>query len=88
MKKYLLIVLFVLCFSANAQTKLTFSYDAAGNQITRILCINCLSKSVEEIKEIEAITQDDLLQFSEKDFISYLSQSRKRKIVFTMAAIE
>jgi hypothetical protein len=54
-----------------AQPKLTFSYDAAGNQISRTLCINCVSKTVEEIKEIEAITQDDLLQFSEKDFISY-----------------
>ena len=80
MKKYLFIVLFVLCFSANAQTKITFSYDAAGNQITRILCINCLSKSVEEIKEIEAITQDDLLQFSEKDFISYYPNPVKEEL--------
>lgn len=80
MKKYLFIALFILFFSANAQTKLTFSYDAAGNQITRILCINCLSKSVDEIKEIEAITQDDLLQFSEKDVISYYPNPVKEEL--------
>ncbi|WP_264535501.1 T9SS type A sorting domain-containing protein [Flavobacterium sp. N1736] len=64
---------FILLFysTIQAQPKLTFSYDAAGNQINRILCINCVSKTVKEVKEIEAITQDDLLQFSEKDFISY-----------------
>ncbi|WP_264536253.1 T9SS type A sorting domain-containing protein [Flavobacterium sp. N1736] len=71
MKKCILILFFLFCFKANAQPKLTFSYDAAGNQISRILCINCVSKTVKEVKEIEAITQDDLLQFSEKDFISY-----------------
>ena len=65
-------IVFLLFFSVmNAQHKLTFSYDAAGNQINRILCINCVSKSVKEVKEIEAFTQDDLVQFSEKDVISY-----------------
>lgn len=74
-------ILFLLCFSGvNAQPKLTFTYDAAGNQITRILCINCVSKSVKEVKEIEAITQDDLLQFSEKDFISYYPNPVKEQL--------
>jgi len=71
MKKYISILFISFSFTANSQAKLTFSYDAAGNQISRILCINCTSKAVKEVKEIEAITQDDLLQFSEKDFISY-----------------
>lgn len=62
---------FLFCYALHAQAKLTFTYDAAGNQITRTLCVNCTSKAVKEVKEIEAITQDDLLQFSEKDFISY-----------------
>lgn len=71
MKKYILILFLLFYLTANAQAKLTFSYDAAGNQFSRILCINCVSKAVKEVKEIEAITQDDLLQFSEEDFISY-----------------
>src|SRR4051812_33665211 len=79
--KIILTFFAVLCFfTTNAQNKLTFSYDAAGNQITRILCINCVSKTVGEVKEIEAITQDDLLQFSEKDFISYYPNPVKEEL--------
>ena len=74
-------IVFLLFFSAmNAQPKLTFSYDVAGSQINRILCINCVSKSVKEVKEIEAITQDDLVQFSEKDVISYYPNPVKEEL--------
>jgi hypothetical protein len=69
MKKYIPIIFLFFYFSANAQNKLTFSYDAAGNQISRVLCINCISNS--EVKEIEAITEDNLLEYSQKDVISY-----------------
>ena len=71
MKILLTILLFGVCAFSNAQTKLNFSYDGAGNQIIRTLCINCLSKPSKEIKEIEAVTEDDLLKFSEQDLISY-----------------
>ena len=74
-------LLFLLYISGvNSQTKLTFTYDAAGNQITRTLCINCVSESIKEVKEIEAITQEDLLQFSEKDFISYYPNPVKEEL--------
>jgi len=69
MRKYLLILLLSGVF-ANAQSKVTFSYDAAGNQISRILCINCAGKTVEEVKEIEAIVESDLEKFSEEDLFS------------------
>lgn len=71
MKKYLLLIFINCCFFSNAQTKLTFSYDAAGNQTTRILCINCVSKSVQKVKEIEAVAQNDLEKFFPEDVISY-----------------
>lgn len=71
MKKELLFVLLLFSFITNAQQKLTFSYDTAGNQITRTLCLTCNSKPAKEIKEIEALTEDDLLKFSEEDVISY-----------------
>lgn len=81
MKKYFLLILFHFFFlSTNAQSKLTFGYDVRGNQISRILCINCFSKPAKDIKEIEAITQDDLLQFSEKDFISYYPNPVKEEL--------
>jgi len=80
MKKCLLFVLLHCCFCATSQTKLNFSYDGAGNQISRILCINCLSKSANQVKEIEAITNDDLLKFSQQDVISYYPNPVKEEL--------
>lgn len=80
MKKYFILILFHLSFLGNTQTRLTFGYDVAGNQINRILCINCLSKPRKDIKEIESITQDDLLQFTEKDVISYYPNPVKEEL--------
>lgn len=74
MYKYLPIVLFNFCFSVSAQSKLKFNYDAAGNQTLRELCLSgcgLTAKQVKEIKEIEALTDDDLLKFSPEDVISY-----------------
>ena len=59
---------------SNAQQKITFNYDSAGNQIKRELCLSgCdpYAKQVKEIKEIEALTDEDLLKFSQEDVISY-----------------
>jgi hypothetical protein len=80
MNKLYAILFLLSIFGVNAQTKLTFSYDAAGNQINRILCINCTSKSVKEVKEIEAVTEDDMLQFSEEDVISYYPNPVKEEL--------
>jgi len=80
MRIILLHFLFLYCFTVNAQTKLTFSYDAAGNQINRTLCIGCVSKSAKEVKEIEAITEDDLLKFSPNDVISYYPNPVKEQL--------
>jgi len=71
MKTLLTILLFGFCAFSIAQTKLNFSYDQAGNQITRILCINCLAKSVKEIVEPEALREDDLEKFAPEDVVSY-----------------
>jgi hypothetical protein len=80
MNKFYIVALILFFSTLKAQTKLTFSYDVAGNQISRILCINCTSKSVKEVKEIEAVTEDDLLQFSEKDVISYYPNPVKEEL--------
>jgi hypothetical protein len=83
MKRCLLIILFQFCFSANAQQKLTFNYDQAGNQVERVLCLSGCSvsaKRVEDIKEIEALTDDDLLKFSPQDVISYYPNPVKEEL--------
>lgn len=55
--------------------RINFSYDNAGNQIKRKLCINCSSSlirtSQEEIKEIVDLKEEDLLKFEVEDLISY-----------------
>ncbi|MBS7256134.1 T9SS type A sorting domain-containing protein [Flavobacterium branchiicola] len=71
MKKLFTLLLFGFCTLASAQTKLNFSYDAAGNQISRVLCINCLSKSAQEVVETTAVTENDLEKFFPEDVISY-----------------
>lgn len=81
MNKYLLILLFHFSILLSAQQKITFSYDAAGNQINRELCLNCTSKKVEESpKEIEALAEDDLLKFSPADVISYYPNPVKEEL--------
>lgn len=71
MKKYLLLFSVLLSnYLLNAQN-LTFGYDLAGNQTSRTLCVNCNSKPAKEIKEISALQEEDLLQFSSEDQVSY-----------------
>jgi len=83
MKRIITLLLFGICTLSNAQQKITFSYDSAGNQIVRSLCIsgcNPTGKSVEEVKEIEAVTEDDLLKFSKEDVISYYPNPVKEQL--------
>jgi hypothetical protein len=80
MKYY--IILFVLGFTmlSPAQTKIKFSYDTAGNQTSRILCIDCPPETGKQIKEIEALVDEDLEKFSEEDVISYYPNPVKEEL--------
>lgn len=83
MKRFLLIILLIFCSPANAQQKLTFNYDQAGNQVLRELCLSGCSvsaKRVDDIKEIQALTDDDLLKFSPEDVISYYPNPVKEEL--------
>lgn len=83
MKTLITFLLLVLYTVSNAQQKITFNYDAAGNQIVRNLCISGCStagKSAAEVKDIEAVTEDDLLKFSAEDVISYYPNPVKEQL--------
>jgi len=83
MKKLITLLLFGFCAFTNAQQKITFSYDSAGNQIVRSLCLsgcNPTGKSVEDVKEMEAVTDDDLLKFANEDVISYYPNPVKEQL--------
>lgn len=83
MRKIITLLFFGICALSNAQQKIIFAYDSAGNQITRTLCLSGCSgtaKTVEEVKEIEAVTEDDLLKFSKEDVISYYPNPVKEQL--------
>ncbi len=52
--------------------KITFAYDAAGNQILRTYCTSCRLKDNDEPpKEISELKEEDLQKFFPNDVISY-----------------
>jgi hypothetical protein len=74
MKHYLLVLLIAFSLSIQAQQKkITFTYDSAGNQVSRVLCLTCTAKNSDAPppKEIVAITEEDLQKFAPNDVISY-----------------
>ncbi|MEN2416229.1 T9SS type A sorting domain-containing protein [Flavobacterium mesophilum] len=81
MKKIITLLLFGVCLLSNAQQKITFGYDAAGNQWTRTLCLSgCTSKPTKAVKEIEALAEEDMLKFSEEDVFSYYPNPVKEEL--------
>lgn len=81
MKKELLLVILLFSFIAKAQQRLNFSYDTAGNQINRVLCLsNCGAKPAKEVKEIEALVEEDLEKFYPEDAISYYPNPVKEEL--------
>lgn len=82
MKRILLLTFLIFCIVSSAQqNKITFNYDLAGNQISRELCISgCTAKKVKEIKEIEAIVDEDLEKFFPSDVISYYPNPVKEEL--------
>ncbi|REG97998.1 T9SS type A sorting domain-containing protein [Flavobacterium aquicola] len=76
---------FTKTFPNSTISKITFTYDNAGNQTSRTLCLSgCTSKSAtqskEMVKEIAAITDDDLEKFSSEDVISYYPNPVKEEL--------
>ena len=90
MKAILTLFLFGTFFLSQAQNKLQFTYDPlTGNQILRKLCVNCAAaKPGREIKEIEAITNEDLEKFSPEDVISYYPNPVKEELYLKWELID
>lgn len=82
MKYYstLVVLAFSLLSNAQNQTKIKFSYDNAGNQTSRTLCVNCPPETGKQIKEIEAIVDEDLEKIEGEDMISYYPNPVKEEL--------
>lgn len=73
--------------------KINFVYDNAGNQTSRTLCLSgCTSKSAteskERVKDIAAITDDDLKKFFSDDVISYYPNPVKEELYLKWQSAE
>jgi len=84
MNKISVFFLLLCSYISQAQVadRITFSYDNAGNQIQRLLCINCTTSKIsnESIKEITALEEGDLIKFSDQDVISYYPNPVKEEL--------
>jgi hypothetical protein len=70
MKQSYFFLLLLSCIYANAQDKITFDYDTAGNQTKRELCINCTT-TAKVITDPKLLTKADLITSDVSDQISY-----------------
>ncbi|MDQ1165675.1 T9SS type A sorting domain-containing protein [Flavobacterium sp. SORGH_AS_0622] len=82
MKQKLLLLILLACSTLSySQQKVVFSYDLAGNQVSRTLCLSgCASKQVKESKEIEALVEEDLQKFLPEDNFSYYPNPVKEEL--------
>lgn len=70
MNKLYTLLLLLSGLMCQAQNKIKFSYDTAGNQIQReLVCINC--KTTNNVKNLSEIRKEDLIQSEVSDQISY-----------------
>ncbi|MDR7209614.1 T9SS type A sorting domain-containing protein [Flavobacterium piscis] len=88
MNKIFTFLLFLCCSISQAQDRITFSYDNAGNQIQRLLCINCLTSKMTDAKEIAALEDEDLQKFFPEDLISYYPNPVKEELYLKWELIE
>ncbi|MCL9806450.1 T9SS type A sorting domain-containing protein [Flavobacterium amniphilum] len=70
MKKLLLLLLGLNLINCYSQRRITFNYDAAGNQEKRLVCL-CAAKTANDsiYKDLEELTENDLVKEDEQ--VSY-----------------
>ncbi|TDE52697.1 T9SS type A sorting domain-containing protein [Flavobacterium sp. GT3P67] len=91
MKKIIYIMLLLsVTFSKAQNNKITFDYDAAGNQIKRDLCLNCTNANYKTTnsKEVTALKEEDLQKFFPEDVISYYPNPVKEELYLKWELIE
>lgn len=82
MKKHYTLLLLFCCSLIVAQNpdKIVFTYDAAGNQTLRELCINCTNPNARYISNPKDLKKEDLVKSDVSDFISYYPNPVKEEL--------
>lgn len=79
MKLLLLIAFTQMSFLGMAQDKIIFEYDQAGNQVVRRFCTSCRFSN-EDPKNIDELTEQDLVKSFPEDVISYYPNPVKEEL--------
>ncbi|MFA9189391.1 T9SS type A sorting domain-containing protein [Flavobacterium magnesitis] len=82
MSKLFILLIFLIGINCTAQDKIIFTYDTAGNQIERELCINC-PLTGKKVKDSKEITKEDLITSEVSDEISYYPNPVKEELYLT-----
>lgn len=90
MKKIIYLTLLLSVTLSNAQDRITFTYDNAGNQIQRSLCLQCTTSKTANVKpkEIIALKEEDLQKFFPEDVISYYPNPVKEELYLKWELIQ
>jgi Secretion system C-terminal sorting domain len=82
MKKIIMFISLLTSLISSSQVlKISFEYDAAGNQIKRKYCTTCPLRSSNPIlKEISELKQEDLQKFHPMDNFSYYPNPVKEEL--------
>lgn len=88
MKKILFVLSLFIGVYSFGQNKLSFDYDAAGNQILRQWCSSCPSKNGQNPKPLEEVTSNDLQKFYPGDVISYYPNPVKEQLYLKWEVID
>lgn len=90
MKNYfLLLLLFFFSAMSGQPTRIKFTYDAAGNQIKREICSNCLARTANDsIKTAATLTGSDMIKDDVYDQISYYPNPVREELYVKWVNIE
>ncbi len=82
MKKYYALLILFCCSLVMAQNpnKIVFTYDDAGNQTLRELCINCTNLNAKYISNPKDLKKEDLLKSEVSNLISYYPNPVKEEL--------
>ncbi|WP_185963929.1 T9SS type A sorting domain-containing protein [Flavobacterium restrictum] len=82
MKKYYSPLLLFCCCIAMAQNpdKIVFTYDTAGNQVQRELCINCTNPNAKYVSNPKMLKKEELIPSEASDLVSYYPNPVKEEL--------
>ncbi|OWP84502.1 hypothetical protein BWK59_04965 [Flavobacterium davisii] len=78
----IVLLLFVVNGYGQQVTKLLFEYDAAGNQIKRYICVNCVTSAREAVKPVEQVKATDLQEVPEIEQLTYYPNPVHEQLYF------